>query len=137
MVVNLYDGFDKFQRPDSLQRVDAEFSSLHIGIVTAVAPATNTVFVKIPGLNENSELGPFKCLQPFTNAVTTPVKQTISTTSASDPDGGTFLTGASLSSTTTSISGVYGSLNLPDVGNRVLVVLINDSLDEGAVIGKL
>lgn len=137
MVVNLNDGFENFQRADSLQRIDIDFSSIHIGVVTAVRSATNTVFVKIPAINENAELGPFKCLQPFTNVVETPVKQTLTTTSGSDPDGGTFLTSASLSSTTTDIQGVYGTLNLPSVGNRVLVVLMNNSFDEGAVIGKL
>lgn len=137
MVAQLSDPFDGFQRADSLQRTSAEFSSIHIGIVTAVSASTNTVFVKIPALNENSELGPFKCVQPFTNQVQTAVKQTITTTSGSDPDGGTFLTSASLSSSTTNLSGVYGILNLPAVNDRVLVVLMNDSLDEGAVIGKL
>ena len=137
MVVNINDGFENIQRPDSLQRTYADFSAIHIGVVTAVAPSTLTVFVKIPALNENSELGPFKCVQPFTNEVQTAVKQTISTTSGNDPDGGSFLTSASLSATTTNLSGVYGALNLPAVNDRVLVVLLNDSLDEGAVIGKL
>lgn len=137
MVVGINDGFDNFQRSGSLQRTDSGFSSIHIGVVTAVSSTTQTVFVKIPAINENSELGPFKCVQPFTNAVQTAVKQTITTTSASDPDGGTFLTSATLGSTTTNLSGVYGALNLPVVNDRVLVVLMNNSLDEGAVIGKL
>lgn len=132
------DGFDiLLSRQDSLALNRDTISSLHIGVVTAVASATGNVFVRIPSLNNNAELGPYRCMQAFDRVVTTPVKQTITTTSASDPDGGTFLTGASLSSTTTNLTGVFGSLILPAVGDRVVVILINDSLDEGVVIGKL
>lgn len=137
MVVRLDDGFQRINRPGSLQTTDEDFSSIHIGIVTSVATATQTVFVRIPGLNDNAALGPFKCMQPFTNVVQTPVKQTVVTTSGSDPDGGTFLTSATLSSTTTNLTGVYGVLNMPTVNQRVIVLLVNNSLDEGAVIGKL
>lgn len=137
MVVSLNDGFQNFQRSGSLQTVNEQFSSIHVGIVTAVGASTNTVFVRIPGLNENAALGPFKCMQPFTNVVETAVRQTVTTTSGSDPDGGTFLTSASLSATTTDLEGVYGSLNLPDVNDRVVVLIVNNSLDEGVVIGKL
>ena len=132
------DGFDvRLSRADSLATNNEGSSSLHIGIVTAVAAATQTVFVRIPAINVEAAVGPYKCIQPFKNQVATPVKQTVTTTSAADPDGGTFLTSASLSSSTTDIQGVYGSLILPVVGDRVVVLLINDSLDEGVVIGKL
>lgn len=132
------DGFDyTIRRPDSLALNQDSVSSLHIGIVTAVSAGTETVFVRIPAINESAALGPYRCMQAFDRAVTTAVKQTINTTSASDPDGGTFLTGASLSSTTTNLTGVFGSLILPVVGDRVVVLLVNDSLDEGVVIGKL
>jgi hypothetical protein len=133
----LYDGFEKQFRPGSTQHTAVEISSVYIGIVSSVSPATQSVFVIIPAINQSAALGPYKCVQPLTNEVSTPVKQTLTTTSGSDPDGGTFLTSASLSSTTTSINGVYGTLNLPSVGDRVLVVLMNSDLDEGAIVGKL
>ena len=132
------DGFDyTLRRPESLALNADPVSSLHIGIVTSVASATKTVFVRIPALNESAALGPYRCMQPFDRVVETPVKQTVTTTSAADPDGGTFLTSAALSSSTTDIAGVFGALILPVVGDRVVVLLVNDSLDEGVVIGKL
>lgn len=136
MVINLNDGMGVFQRPDSLQRNEPRSSSIHIGIVTAVSAATNTAFVRIPSINDGAELGPYKCLELFTRIVQTPVKQTLTTTSAT-VSGTSVLTSATLSSTTTNLQGVYGNLNLPDVGQRVLVVLINDSLDQGVLVGKL
>jgi hypothetical protein len=132
MAVAINDGFDNLQRPDSTQGVDVQFSHVQFGVVTRLAAGSNAAFVKLPLLNENAELGPYPCLQPFTNAVTTPVKQTLSVTTA---DG--YVTSVSLSSTTTNISGVYGSLNLPAVNDRVLVVLVNGSLDDGVIVGKL
>jgi hypothetical protein len=130
------DGFQHFQRVDSAQVEAAPISYIHIGIVTAVDSGTGTGFVRIPALNEDAQLGPYKFLQPFTNQITTPVKQTLSTTSAT-VSGTSVLTSVSLSATTTSISGVIGSLNLPAVGQRVLVVMLNDSLDQGVIVGKL
>lgn len=132
MVVARNDGFDNLQRTQSTQGVDAQFSHVQIGFVTRVDAGTGTAFVKMPFVNENAELGPYKCLQPFTNAVTTPVKQTLSVTTA---DG--YVTSVSLSNTTTSISGVYGALNLPTTNDKVLVVLMNGSLDDGVIVGKL
>lgn len=132
------DGFDyTLRRPESLALNRDTVSSLQIGIVTAVSSASKTVFVRIPAINESAALGPYRCVQPFDRVVETPVKQTVTTTSASDPDGGTFLTSATLSSTTTNLTGVFGNLILPVVGDRVVVLLVNDSLDEGVVIGKL
>lgn len=132
------DGFDyTLRRSESLARNVDEVSVLHIGIVTAVSTATKSVFVRIPAVNETAALGPYRCVQPFDRVVTTAVKQTVDTTSASDPDGGTFLTSATLSSATTDITGVFGALILPVVGDRVVVLLINNSLDEGVAIGKL
>lgn len=131
------DGLDGMQRADSSQMTDASFSSIHIGVVTATSDATKTGFVRIPALNQSAQLGPFKFLEPFSFPVTTPVKQTLTTTSAV-VSGTTVLTGASLSNTTTALSGAYsGSLTLPAVGTRVLVVFLNDSLDEGVIVGKI
>jgi hypothetical protein len=135
-VVNMNDGMGIFQRADSLQRNDSRGSSIHIGIVTAVSSSTNTAFVRIPAINDGAELGPYKCLELFTRSVETPVKQTLSVTTGT-ADGVTVVTSVALSSTTTDIQGVYGNLNLPSVGQRVLVVLINDSLDQGVLVGKL
>lgn len=132
------DGFDfLLSRQESLSLNRETISSLHIGVVTAVASATRNAFVRIPSLNNNAELGPYRCMQPFTNAVTSPVKQTLNVSTGTADPGVSVVTGVSLSATTTSISGVYGSLNLPVVGDRVVVLLVNDSLDEGVVIGKL
>jgi hypothetical protein len=73
----------------------------------------------------------------FTFPVTTPVKQTLTTTSGT-VSGSSVVTSVSLSATTTDISGVYSqTLTLPAVGTRVLVVLLNDSLDEGVIVGSL
>jgi len=135
---NPNDPLNGLENPKSRAGVSVAFSSIHIGIVTSVDSVSRTATVLIPALNDNASLGPYRILQPFTNAVTTPVKQTVTTTSADDPQGGaTFLTGASLSASTTALSGAYGALSLPSIGNRVLVVLLNDSLDEGVVVGAL
>jgi hypothetical protein len=105
--------------------------------LTAKNDATRTGFVKITALNTDAQLGPYKFMAPFTFPVTTPVKQTITTTTAV-VSGSSVVTGVSLSATTTSISGVYsGTLSLPAVGARVLVVLLNNSLDEGVIVGSL
>lgn len=131
------DGFDfLLRREDSLASNRGSVSSLHVGIVTAVNSGTKTAFVRIPALNESAALGPYICIQPFTTQVETPVKQTLNVTTGT-ADGVSVVTGVSLSSTTTDIQGVYGVRNLPSVGDRVVVLLINDSLDEGVVIGKL
>lgn len=135
---NPNDPLNYLQNPKSRSNVSVEFSSIHIGIVTSVDAPSRTATVLIPSLNDTASLGPYRILQPFTNAVTTPIKQTVTTTSAADPQGGaTFLTSASLSASTTDLSGAYGALSLPSIGNRVLVVLLNDSLDEGVVVGAL
>lgn len=136
MAVAINDGFDNLKRPASTQRVEVEFSHVQLGVVTRLAAGSNAAFVKLPLLNENAELGPYPCLQPFTNQVTTPVRQTLNVTTGT-VDSTSVVTGVSLSSTTTSISGVYGSLNLPAVNDRVLVVLANGSLDDGVIVGKL
>jgi hypothetical protein len=131
------DSLDAMQNPDSTAITSGSFSSIHIGVVTAVAPATQTGFVRIPALNADAQLGPFKFVQPFTNTVTTPVKQTLSvSTGVADP-GVTVVTGVSLSATTTNISATLGALNLPSVGERVLVVFLDDSLDQGIIVGKI
>lgn len=131
------DGLDGMQRADSSQMTNASFSSIHIGVVTATDEGTKTGFVLIPALNQSAQLGPFKFMEPFTLPVQTPVKQTLTTTSAV-VSGTTVLTGASLSNTTTNLSGAYSaSLTLPAVGTRVLVVFLNDSLDEGVIVGKI
>jgi hypothetical protein len=136
MAVAINDGFDNIQRPDSTQGVDVQFSHVQFGVVTRIATGSNAAFVKLPLLNENAEVGPFPCLQPFTNAVSTPVRQTLDVTTGT-VDSTTVVTAVSLSSTTTSINGVYGTLNLPAVNDRVLVVLVNGSLDDGVIVGKL
>lgn len=136
-VVNPYDGFEVFQRNGSLQGNSSQMSSIHMGIVTRVVSATNNAFVRIPAINDGAELGPYQCLQPFTNEVETPVKQTLTVTTGTADPGVSVVTGVSLSATTTNLEGQYGSLNLPSVGNRVLVILINDSLDQGVIVGKL
>jgi hypothetical protein len=131
------DGLEGMQRADSSQMTNASFSSIHIGVLTAKSDATKTGFVRIPALNQSAQLGPFKFMESFSFPVATPVKQTLNTTSAV-VSGTSVLTGASLSSTTTNLSGVYsGALTLPDIGTRVLVVFLNDSLDEGVIVGKI
>lgn len=133
MVVSRNDGLDNFKRPDSTQPLDAEFSPIQPGVVTKLVAGSNAAFVKLPLLNENAEVGPFSCLQPFTNEVTTPVKQTLNVTTGMSG----FVTSVSLSNTTTDISGVYGTLMMPEIGDRVLVVLMNGSLDDGVILGKI
>ena len=124
-------------RPDSAATSTAEFSSIYLGVLTAKNDATRTGFVRITALNSDAQLGPYKFMAPFTFPVTTPVKQTITTTTGT-VSSTTVVTGVSLSATTTSISGVYNAtLTLPDVGARVLVVLLNGSLDEGVIVGSL
>lgn len=130
------DGLDGMVRAESSQTQSSSFSSIHIGQVTAVSNSTLTGFVRIPALNDEAQLGPYKFLQPFTNAVQSSVQQTLSTTSAT-VSGTSVITGVSLSATTTSIPGVYGNLNLPVVGDRVLVVFMGDTLDQGVIVGKL
>lgn len=136
MAVAINDGFDNIQRPNSTQSVEAEFSHIQFGVVTRIATGSNAAFVKLPLLNENAEVGPYPCLQPFTYDVSTPVKQTLNVTTGT-VDSTTVVTAVSLSNTTTNIDGVYGSLNLPAVNDRVLVVLVNGSLDDGVIVGKL
>jgi hypothetical protein len=135
--MSISDGFDyTLRRSESLARNIDEISALHIGVVTAVSSSNGTVFVRMPAINETAALGPYRCMQPFNNAVTTPVKQTLSVTTGT-VDGTSVVTDVSLSASTTSLSGVYGALVLPVVGDRVVVLLVNNSLDEGVVIGKL
>ena len=72
----------------------------------------------------------------FTFPVTTATQQTIATTNAT-VSGTSVVTGVTLSGAS-SLPGVYsGTLTLPAVGSRVLVVLLNDSLDEGVIVGAL
>jgi hypothetical protein len=131
------DSMDGMDRVDSTAPANASFSSIHIGVLTAKSDATRTGFVKIAALNSDAQLGPYKFMAPFTFPVTSPVKQTITTTSGT-VSGSSVITGVALSNTTTDISGVYSqTLTLPAVGTRVLVVLLNDSLDEGVIVGSL
>lgn len=131
------DGMDQMSRVDSAQTSNATFSSIHIGILTAKSDATRTGFVQIPSLNQSAQLGPYKFMAPFTFPVSSDVKQTIATTSAT-VSGTNVVTSVTVPATTTNISGTYSaSLTLPAVGSRVLVVLMNDSLDEGVIVGSL
>lgn len=131
------DSINAMSRADSAASSIAEFSSIYLGVLTAKNDATRTGFVRVTALNSDAQLGPYKFMAPFTFPVTTSVKQTITTTTGTISST-TVVTGVSLSATTTSISGVYGAtLNLPDVGARVLVVLLNGSLDEGVIVGSL
>jgi hypothetical protein len=131
------DSMDGMDRVDSTAPANASFSSIHIGVLTAKSDATRTGFVKIAALNSDAQLGPYKFMASFTFPVATPVKQTITTTSGT-VSGSSVITGVALSNTTTDISGVYSqTLTLPAVGTRVLVVLLNDSLDEGVIVGSL
>lgn len=131
------DSIDGMDRVDSTAGVSASFSSIHLGVLTAKNDSTRTGFVKIVALNSDAQLGPYRFMAPFTFPLTTPIKQTITTTSGT-VSGSSVITSVSLSNATTSISGVYGeSLTLPAVGARVLVVLLNDSLDEGVIVGSL
>jgi len=131
------DGFDfSLSRPSSLARNQESVSSLHIGIVTAVQAATNTLFVRIPAINESAALGPYRCMQGFDRVTNTAVKQTVSTTSTT-VNGVSVLNSATMGTATTNVAATFGSLILPAVNDRVVVLLVNDSLDEGVVIGKL
>ena len=131
------DSIDGMSRADSAATSIAEFSSIHLGVLTAKNDSTRTGFVRITALNSDAQLGPYRFMAPFTFPVTTPVKQTITTTTGT-VSSTTVVTGVSLSATTTNISGVYSpTLTLPDVGARVLVVLLNGSLDEGVIVGSL
>lgn len=108
MVVAHNDGLDNFKRSASTQTLRAEFSHIQPGVVTKVVAGSNAAFVKLPLLNENSEVGPYKCLQPFVNQVTVD-----------------------------DAAGTYGALVLPSIGDRVVVVLMNGSLDDGVIMGKI
>ena len=131
------DSMDGMDRADSSAQTNASFSSIHVGVLTAKNDADRTGFVKIPALNNEAQLGPYKFMAHFTFPVTTPVKQTLTTTTGT-VSSTTVVTGVSLSATTTSISGAYSStLTLPNVGERVLVVLLNGSLDEGVIVGAI
>jgi len=131
------DSIDRMDRVDSTAGVSASFSSIHLGVLTAKNDSTRTGFVKISALNSDAQLGPYRFMAPFTFPLTTPIKQTITTTSGT-VSGSSVITSVSLSNTTTDISGVYSqTLTLPAVGARVLVVLLNDSLDEGVIVGSL
>lgn len=131
------DAIDQMSRPDSAAPTFAEFSSIHLGVLTAKNDATRTGFVKITALNTSAQLGPYKFMAPFTFPVSTAVEQTLDTTTAV-VSGTSVVTSASLSETTTNISGSYSAtLSLPAVGARVLVVLLNNSLDEGVIVGSL
>ena len=128
------DSMDGMDRADSAAQTNA---SIHVGVLTAKNDADRTGFVKIPALNNEAQLGPYKFMAHFTFPVTTPVKQTLTTTTGT-VSSTTVVTGVSLSATTTSISGAYSStLTLPNVGERVLVVLLNGSLDEGVIVGAI
>ena len=105
--------------------------------IAAKNNSDKTGFVKVPALNNEAQLGPYKFMAHFTFPVTTPIQQTLTTTTGT-VNSTSVVTGVSLSATTTSISGVYNaSLSLPDVGTRVLVVLLNGSLDEGVIVGSI
>jgi len=131
------DSMDGMDRADSAAQTNASFSSIHVGVLTAKNDSDRTGFVKVPALNNEAQLGPYKFMAHFTFPVTTPVKQTLTTTTGT-VSSTTVVTGVSLSATTTSISGAYSStLTLPNVGERVLVVLLNGSLDEGVIVGSI
>jgi len=131
------DSMDGMDRADSAAQTNASFSSIHVGVLTAKNNSDKTGFVKVPALNNEAQLGPYKFMAHFTFPVTTPIQQTLTTTTGT-VNSTSVVTGVSLSATTTSISGVYNtSLSLPDVGTRVLVVLLNGSLDEGVIVGSI
>jgi hypothetical protein len=132
------DSIDGMDRADSAAGVNASFSSIHLGVLTAKNDSTRTGFVKIAALNSDAQLGPYKFMASFTFPVATPVKQTLTVSNGTADPGVSVVTGVSLSATTTDISGVYSqTLTLPAIGTRVLVVLLNDSLDEGVIVGSL
>jgi len=131
------DSMDGMDRADSAAQTNASFSSIHVGVLTAKNDADRTGFVKVPALNNEAQLGPYKFMAHFTFPAATPVKQTLTVTTGT-VSSTTVVTGVSLSATTTSISGVHSStLTLPNVGERVLVVLLNSSLDEGVIVGSI
>ena len=130
------DSIDGMDRGDSAASTQAEFSSIHIGVLTAKNDSTRTGFVRITALNTDAQLGPYRFMAHFTFPVTTATQQTIATTNAT-VSGTSVVTGVTLSGAS-SLPGVYsGTLTLPAVGSRVLVVLLNDSLDEGVIVGAL
>lgn len=130
------DSIDGMDRVDSTAGISASFSSIHLGVLTAKNDSTRTGFVKISALNSDAQLGPYKFMAHFTFPVTTATQQTIGTTTAT-VSGTSVVTGVTLSGES-SLAGVYsGTLTLPAVGSRVLVVLLNDSLDEGVIVGSL
>ena len=132
------DSMDGMDRADSAAQSNASFSSIHVGVLTAKNNANRTGFVKVPALNNEAQLGPYKFMAHFTFPVTTPVKQTLDVSTGTADPGVSVVTDVSLSETTTSISGVYNAtLTLPSVGTRVLVVLLNGSLDEGVIVGSI
>lgn len=132
------DPIDNMDRADSAAGSFANFSSIHVGVLTAKNDGNRTGFVKIPALNNEAQLGPFFFMAHFTFPVATPVKQTLNVSTGTADPGVSVVTGVSLSATTTSISGVYSpTLTLPAVGTRVLVVLLNGSLDEGVIVGSI
>ena len=127
---------DQMDRADSAASTQANFSSIHIGVLTAKNDSDRTGFVRITALNTDAQLGPYKFMAHFTFPVTTATQQTIGTTNAT-VSGTSVVTGVTLSGAS-SLSGVYsGTLTLPAVGSRVLVVLLNNSLDEGVIVGAL
>ena len=130
------DSMDQMDRADSAASTQANFSSIHIGVLTAKNDSDRTGFVRITALNTDAQLGPYKFMAHFTFPVTTATQQTIGTTNAT-VSGTSVVTGVTLSGAS-SLSGVYsGTLTLPAVGSRVLVVLLNNSLDEGVIVGAL
>ena len=130
------DSMDQMDRADSAASTQANFSSIHIGVLTAKNDSDRTGFVRITALNTDAQLGPYKFMAHFTFPVTTATQQTIGTTNAT-VSGTSVVTGVTLSGAS-SLSGVYsGTLTLPAVGTRVLVVLLNNSLDEGVIVGAL
>jgi len=130
------DSMDQMDRADSAASTQANFSSIHIGVLTAKNDSTRTGFVRIAALNTDAQLRPYKFMAHFTFPVTTSTQQTIGTTTAT-VSGTSVVTGVTLSGAS-SLSGVYsGTLTLPAVGSRVLVVLLNNSLDEGVIVGAL
>ena len=130
------DSMDQMDRADSAASTQANFSSIHIGVLTAKNDSDRTGFVRITALNTDAQLGPYKFMAHFTFPVTTATQQTIGTTNAT-VSGTSVVTGVTLSGAS-SLSGVYsGTLTLPAVGSRVLVVLLNGSLDEGVIVGSI
>lgn len=136
MVVKNDDGFDRVQRPGSTQPVREGFSNIHIGVITATNGANQTAYVKIPAINDSAELGPYSVLQSFAIPATVTTKQTLTTTSAV-VSGTSVLTSASLGGSDVTYVSYQNAVVMPTIGTRVLVVLINESLDEGVIVGKI